>query len=214
MKPYQWAIAGLTLLMTALQPAAAQDALEGDPAAGQAKSAICAACHGADGNSVIGEWPKIAGQHEQYLRRHITLIRDGQRPVAQMAGIVMNLTDQDIADLAAWFSSQTPAPGVADPALAEAGETLYRAGNPDTGVPACIACHGPAGKGNPLTGYPRVAGQHAKYTSDKLKAYRGGAQWGPDDANSAVMVGVAQWLSDAEIEAVASYIQGLYKAGE
>lgn len=208
-----WAFAGL-FLMTAASTALAQAPLEGDPAAGQAKSTVCAACHGADGNSVIGQWPKIAGQHEQYLRRHITLIRDNKRPVAQMAGVVMNLTDQDIADLAAYYANQTMSPGVADPELADAGETLYRAGNAETGVPACLACHGPAGKGNPLTGYPWLAGQHAQYTADKLKAYRGGAQWGEDDANSAVMVGVARYLTDAEIEAAASYIQGLHKAGE
>jgi len=199
-------VAASLLLMTSMNALA-----QGDPEAGQEKSLTCAACHGADGNSMVPMWPKIAGQHEAYLTRHITLIRDGARPVPEMMGIVAMLTDQDIADLSAYFSAQTMSPGVADEALVELGEQLYLGGNPSEGVPACAACHGPAGEGNPLTGYPWVGGQHATYTASMLTKYRDGQQWGEDDGNSQIMTVVAEGLSDEEIVAVASYIQGLYR---
>lgn len=199
-------VAASLLLLTTFNAVA-----EGDPEAGQAKSATCAACHGADGNSTVAMWPKIAGQHEQYLNHHITLIRDGQRPVPEMMGIVAGLTDEDIADLSAYFASQAVSPGVADESLVALGEQLYRAGNAEEGVPACIACHGPAGEGNPYIGYPSLAAQHATYTAAMLAKFRDGTQWGENDANSAVMVGVARRLSDEEIQAVSSYIQGLYR---
>ncbi len=185
---------------------------EGDAAAGESKAAICAACHGLDGNSVVAMWPKLAGQHEQYLARHITLIKDGARSVPEMIGIVATLSDQDILDLAAYYASKTISPGAADENLVAAGESLYRAGNPEEGIPACTSCHGPAGEGNPLAGYPWVAGQHATYTENMLKKYRDGQTWGADDANSTVMVGVARRLTDEDITAVSSYLQGLYRA--
>jgi len=191
----------------------AQSALaEGDPAAGEQKSAVCAACHGTDGNSVNPMWPKIAGQHEQYLVRHVTLIRSNDRPVPEMYGIAQTLSDQDILDLAAYYNTQTISPGAADENLVAAGEQLYNAGNASEGIPACAACHGPAGEGNPYAGYPWLAGQHATYTGNMLKKYRDGTMWGEDDANSAVMVGVARRLTDEEIDAVSSYIEGLYRA--
>jgi len=187
---------------------------EGDAAAGQAKSAICAACHGVDGNSAVPNWPKLAGQHEQYLVRQISLIQSGKRPVPEMMGIVMGLSTQDIADLAAHFSAQKKSDGVADEAQVALGERTFRAGNAESGVPACMACHGPAGEGNPLAGYPALAGQHAVYTSNMLGRFRDGEHWGEDDATSRVMNGVAAELTDAEIAALASYIQGLYLRSE
>ena len=187
---------------------------EGDAAAGQAKSAICAACHGADGNSMVPNWPRLAGQHEQYLVRQVTLIQSGARPVPEMLGIVPGLSAQDIADLAAWFSSQSSSGGVADESQVALGERIFRAGNAESGVPACMACHGPAGEGNPLAGYPALAGQHAVYTSNMLTRFRKGENWGQDDASSQVMNGVAAELTDEEITAVASYIQGLYLRSE
>jgi len=187
-----------------------QGLAEGDASAGQAKSAICAACHGADGNSMVPNWPKLAGQHEQYLVRQVSLIQSGARPVPEMIGIVTSLTPQDIADIAAWYSGQTIVGGVADQAQIELGERLFRAGNRESGVPACMACHGPAGEGNPLAGYPALAGQHAVYTGNMLTRFRNGENWGEGDASSQVMNGVAAELTDAEIAAVASYIQGLY----
>jgi len=185
---------------------------KGDAAAGQAKSAICAACHGVDGNSMVPTWPKLAGQHEQYLVRQATLIKAGARMVPEMAGITPGLTEQDIEDLAAYFSSQTSNGGVADPLKVELGERIYRAGNAQTGVPACMACHGPAGEGNPLAGYPALAGQHSVYTAKMLTGFRAGENWGEKDAQSQVMNGSAAHLTDEEIEAVASYIEGLHLA--
>lgn len=186
----------------------------GDADAGQGKAAVCAACHGIDGNSIIPNWPKIAGQHESYLQRQITLIKSGDRPVPEMAGIVINLSDQDIADLAAYFSSQTSSAGLADETLLASGQMLYRSGNADTDIPACMSCHGPVGEGNPLSGYPALAGQHSVYTAKMLTGFREGVVWGDEDASSAVMTGVANRLTDPEIKAVASYIQGLYNVEE
>lgn len=183
----------------------------GDPEAGQAKSAICAACHGADGNSQVAVWPKIAGQHADYLARQTRMVRDQQRPVPQMYPMVMNLTDEDIDDIAAYFASQTVQPGVADERLVELGRSIYHGGNSDSGVPACMACHGPTGAGIPAVGYPMVRGQHADYSADRLRRYRGGEAW-EGDSNSAIMVGVAANLTDEEIEAVSSYMEGLHRA--
>ena len=185
---------------------------KGDAAAGQAKSAVCAACHGMDGNSMVPNWPKLAGQHEDYLARQITLIKAGARPVPEMMAITPGLSDQDIEDLAAYFASQANNGGVADESLVELGARVYRAGNAENGVPACMACHGPAGEGNPLSGYPALAGQHAVYTANMLNRFRNGENWGEKDASSQVMNGVAARLTPEEIQAVASYIEGLHLA--
>jgi cytochrome c553 len=185
---------------------------KGDAAAGQAKSAICAACHGMDGNSMVPTWPKLAGQHENYLVRQVTLIKSGARMVPEMAGIVPGLSGQDIEDISAYFSSQANNGGVADESKLETGERIFRAGNAETGVPACMACHGPAGEGNPLAGYPALTGQHSVYTAKALTRFRAGENWGEKDALSQIMNGSAAELTDEEIEAVASYIQGLHLA--
>ena len=147
---------------------------EGDAARGKEKSALCAACHGADGNSTLAMWPKLAGQHATYTRKQISLIKSGARSVPEMTAIVAGLSDQDIEDLAAYYAGQISAPAVADPALVNQGERLYRAGNPETGIPACMACHGPAGEGNPLAVYPALAGQHAAYLAKMLKGFKSG----------------------------------------
>ncbi len=201
-------MAGLSVLL------ACHVLAEGDAEAGKGKAAVCAACHGMDGNSVVAQWPKLAGQHQAYLARQVILIRDGGHPVPEMAGIVATLTDEDIDDLAAYFSAQTISPGIADESLVGLGERIYRAGNAESGVPACMACHGPAGEGNPLAGYPALASQHALYVTNMLNKYRDGVQWGPDDANSLVMSGAASELTDEEIAAVSSYVQGLHNAAE
>ena len=187
---------------------------KGDPAAGQAKSAICAACHGMDGNSTVPTWPKLAGQHEQYLVRQATLIKSGDRMVPEMAGIIPGLSEQDIEDVSAFFASQVNSGGVADESKIETGERIYRAGNADSGVPACMACHGPAGEGNPLAGYPALTGQHSVYTSKALTQFRAGENWGEKDAPSKIMNGSAAELTDEEIDAVASYVQGLHLNAE
>ena len=186
----------------------------GNADAGQSKAAICAACHGVDGNSVVPNWPKLAGQHEAYLHRQLVLIKDGSRPVPEMAGIAMGLSDQDMADLAAYFSSQTTSAGLTDESLRASGELLYRGGNAETDIPACISCHGPAGEGNPLAGYPSLAGQHAVYSEKMLNGFRAGTTWGADDASSKIMTDVAKRLTDQEIKAVSSYVQGLHSVKE
>lgn len=183
---------------------------KGDAAAGQAKSAICAACHGMDGNSAVPTWPKLAGQHESYLTRQATLIKSGARMVPEMAGITPGLSEQDIEDISAYFASQVNSGGVADESKVELGERIYRAGNAESGVPACMACHGPAGEGNPLSGYPALAGQHSVYTAKALTRFRAGENWGEKDAPSQIMNGSAAELTDEEIEALASYLQGLH----
>ena len=188
-----------------------QAVAEGDASAGQAKSAICSACHGADGNSMVPNWPKLAGQHADYLERQINLIKSGDRTVIEMSAFVASLSEQDIEDIAAWYSSQTNNGGVAAAeSAAVLGQRIYKAGNAESGVPACMSCHGPAGEGNPLAGYPALAGQHAAYTGKMLTAYSAGDNWGDDDGPSVVMNGVTAQLSSEEIDAVASYIQGLY----
>jgi cytochrome c553 len=192
--------------------AVAQTAAGGDAQAGQASSAICSACHGADGNSTVPQWPSLAGQHAAYLERQMELIRSNARPVPEMTAIVSGLSDSDVRNLAAFYSGQTRKIGVADESLVESGRRIYQAGNAESGVPACMACHGPVGEGNPLSGYPALAGQQSVYNTNLLKRFRDGAHWGEEDAPSLVMVGVAARLTVKEIEAVSSYIQGLHKA--
>lgn len=182
----------------------------GDAAAGKEKAAQCAACHGMDGNSVVAMWPKLAGQHAAYIERHLALIQSGARQVPEMAGIAAGLTQQDMADLAAYYAGQQISPGVADPALLELGQRIYRAGIAKREVPACMGCHGPAGEGNPLAGYPALAGQHAAYTANMLTRYEDGQDYGEDDEASQMMTEVTDTLLAEEIEALASYIQGLY----
>jgi cytochrome c553 len=196
------------LLALVLLLASGQSQAQGSAAAGQSKSAVCAACHGADGNSPNPIWPSLAGQHAEYLARQIEAFKSGDREDALMTSFAGPLSAEDIADLGAYFETQTLMPKTADPALVELGEQLYRGGVADRDVPACIACHGPAGKGNPLAGYPSVGGQHATDIENTLAAYASGAR--RSDASSNLMMrDIAALLSEAEIQAVASYMQGL-----
>jgi len=197
-------------ILLALAPLAAL--ASGDPVAGEQKAAVCAACHGADGNSAVAAWPKIAGQHHDYLARQTRMVRDQTRNVAQMYGLVMNLSDEDIDDISAYYAQQTIEPGVADEAYVELGRKVYHDGNRDSGVPACAACHGPAGGGIPGANYPMLRAQHADYTADRLNRYRAGEVNGGGDPYSRIMAGVAANLTDEEIQAVSSYIEGLYQA--
>jgi cytochrome c553 len=188
--------------------AAPLHAQQGDPAAGQAKSMTCAACHGADGNSVTAIWPSLAGQHETYTVRQLQAYSNAERADAGMQGFARTLSEQDMHDIGAFFAGQTLSPKGADPGLVERGERIYRGGIPDRGIAACIACHGPGGKGNPMAGYPRVSHQHADYLAATLRDYRSGAR--TSDANlNQMMRNVAELLLDDEIEALASYLQGL-----
>lgn len=204
---------GLTAAITVLAFAAASPALAADAGmagsaeAGQAKSVTCAACHGMDGNSLNPEWPSLAGQHEGYLIKALQTFRSGERKNVLMSGMAMPLTDEDIRDLSAYFAKQKRKGNVADPGLVTAGERLYRGGNKDTGVPACLACHGPTGQGNPAAGWPSIGGQHATYAAAQLVAYR--SKQRATDGDTQMMRNVASALTDDDIKAVTSYIQGL-----
>ena len=179
----------------------------GDATAGQAKAATCGACHGADGNSLAPNFPKIAGQGERYLIKQITDIKNGTRQVPEMTGFVMNLSDEDIADISAYFASKPASSGAANPDLVAAGKKIFSAGNEETGVPACIACHGAAGKGLEAAGFPRLAGQHAAYTEKQLKDFYSNKRTNDGDTN--VMRDIASRMHMDEIKAVSDYIQGL-----
>jgi len=178
----------------------------GDAAAGQQKSAVCAACHGMDGNSVNPLWPKLAGQHPSYIVKQLKEFKGGVRNDQTMAPMAMPLSDADMDDLAAYFSSQKQQGGEADPAQVELGEKIYRAGNPASGVAACAACHAPNGSGNPAANFPAISGQHAPYVEKALTDFRSGTR--SNDVNK-MMRGVAGSMTDTEIKAVAQYIQGL-----
>ena len=197
------ATAGVILWFAATAPALAVD---GDVDAGQAKSAPCAACHGAQGVSVNPEWPNIAGQHAGYIVLQLEAYKEGERQNALMTPMSMPLDDEDRADLAAYYAAQTLEGGTADPDLVPLGERIYRGGNTQTGVSACAGCHGPSGYGNPGAKMPRLAGQHATYVANQLRLYASGER---RSDMSQMMRNIASAMSDAEIEAVASYVQGL-----
>lgn len=185
----------------------------GDAAAGQTKAAVCAACHGVDGNSADPQFPKIAGQHAEYIAQQLALFKSSKRVNPIMLGFAITLSDQDMADLAAYFASQTVKPDIADEALVAVAEPIYRGGDAKRGIPACMSCHGPAGHGNPVAMYPSVAGQHAQYTAAILRRFRDGEVHGDATVpNAKIMAQVAKPLTDAEIDALASYMQGLHSA--
>jgi cytochrome c553 len=178
----------------------------GSKEAGQAKAATCSACHGMDGNSLSPEWPNLAGQGEVYIVRQLKAFHAGQRQNVLMSPMAAILSDQDMADLAAYFSSQTVRGGEADPSKFKAGQRVYRSGNVNAQVMACAGCHGPDGRGNAPAGFPAIHGQHSTYVAAQLRAYKSGAR--STDPNQ-MMRTVAASLSEDEIDAVASFIQGL-----
>ena len=180
----------------------------GDPQAGEQNAAVCAGCRGQGGaKPVMGVYPKLSGLGEKYLYRQLVAIKSKERNIPEMTGILDNMSDQDLQDLAAYFDSQEMVVSQADPDLVDQGSALYRGGNMATGVPACAGCHNPQGNGNAPAGYPALGGQNAEYLVKQLKAYRDGDR--NNGANAAIMMDVAAKLTDAEIEAVSSYISGL-----
>ena len=186
--------------------------LKGDPTAGEAKAVTCGACHGVDGNSAVPNFPKLAGLGEKYLVKQMQDIRSGLRPVAVMAGQVDNMTDQDLADIAAYYDSQVRSPEMADSELIELGRKVYMSGIMDRKVAACSGCHSPSGKGNAPAGFPALAGQHADYIAAQLKMFRKGYEdpaGRVNDGDSKIMRTTAFELSDLEIQAVAAYASGL-----
>ena len=198
-------LAGFLLACTALQ---AEGLVEGDAASGKAKAITCTACHGTEGNSVNPEWPNIAGQNAAYTVAQLEAFKSGKRQNALMSSQAMLLTEQDMADLAVYFEGlPAAAQAVADPNLIVRGEALYRGGDLESGAAACLACHGPTGRGNPAAGYPLLAGQHAVYTSKQLNDYASGVR--QSDGKTRQMRDIASRLDKDDIEALASYIQGL-----
>ena len=178
----------------------------GDAAAGQAKSAVCVACHGPDGNSMNPIWPKIAGQHEGYIVKQLQDFKSGVRTDATMLPMVAALTEEDMVNLAAFFNSQETKLGQADAAVVDLGKKIFNNGNSESGVAACSACHAPNGAGNPAANFPQLAGQHAPYTEKQLTAFRDGTR---ANDGSKMMQNVAAQMTDEEIKAVSQYIQGL-----
>jgi cytochrome c553 len=184
----------------------------GDAAAGKEMSVACGACHGADGNSMVPTFPKLAGQGEKYLLKQLQDIRDGARPIPTMAGQLDGKSDQNLADIAAFYAAQASSGGQTDPELLALGEKVYRSGVAERNVAACTACHSPTGKGNAPAGFPALAGQHAEYTATQLRAYRKGYEddtGRTNDGDAKIMRTTAFGLSDGEIEAVSSYVAGL-----
>jgi cytochrome c553 len=191
--------------------------ISGSADAGAAKAAVCTACHGVNGNSSNPEWPNLAGQNAVYILEQLEMFKSGKRNNPIMQPIIAPLTGQDFADLAVYFSSQTPAGLEADPSYWKAGEALYKSGDPSRDIPACTACHGPAGQGNPAAGYPALRAQHAVYTMKQLQDYRAQNRYrdAADPArvnstrNSVMMTTIAARLTPEDIRNLASYLQGL-----
>jgi cytochrome c553 len=189
---------------------------------GATKAAICTACHGPNGNSSVAEWPSLAGQSAVYLAEQVRLFKVKARVNPVMQPIVDPLTDQDIDDIAVYFEAQTPVGLEADPSYWQAGEALYKAGDTSRNIPACVACHGPVGRGNLGAGYPALRAQHSVYTVKQLTDFASGVRYPAPAAdapategkpaasrNGPMMITVAQRLTPEDIRNVASYIQGL-----
>ncbi len=189
-------------------PAAAQSLVEGDADAGQARTITCTACHGPEGNSVNPLWPNIAGQHATYTVATLKAFQEGKRQNALMSSQAMMLSEEDINNIAVYYENlPAAAQSVANPDTVAEGERLYRGGDSENGIAACIACHGPTGRGNAAAGYPALNGQHAAYTAKQLQDYASGAR--QSDGVTEVMQTIASRLSQDDIDALASYLQGL-----
>jgi cytochrome c553 len=199
------ALSGLTLAAVTAQ---AESLVNGSIETGKTKSLTCNACHGAEGNSLNAVWPNIAGQNAPYIQAQLAAFKSGVRKNALMSSQAMLLSDEDMANLAVYFESLPGAvQSVADEKLLVRGEALYRGGNKEKGVPACLACHGPTGRGNPAAKYPALNGQHAAYTAMQLSAYADGTRIGAGKVQ--IMPGIASQLDPEDIQAVSSYVQGL-----
>ena len=180
----------------------------GDPKSGESKVAVCSACHGADGNSVVGLWPSLAGQNEKYLLKQLRLVKSGDRVIDSLVGLLDNLDDSDLEDISAFYASKKNKVGQVEESKLELGRKLYYAGNLEKGVPSCSACHSPRGLGNGPAAYPLLSGQQPDYVAKALKDYRSGARINEDP--SKIMAAIAYKLDDTEIEALSSFVHGLY----
>lgn len=186
----------------------------GKAASGEAKAALCTACHGPQGNSVNPEWPRLAGQSAVYIAGQLKLFRSGVRDNPIMKPLAASLSDQDINDLAVYYEAQTPTGLEADPSYWKPGEAVYLSGDTARGVPACVACHGPVGRGNLAAGYPALRAQQSVYVVKQLNDYASGARYtgaaAPrTDPNAVMMLTLAKRMTPEEIRDVASYVQGM-----
>jgi cytochrome c553 len=212
------AAAAVFALAAGMPAAFAAEAPVGSPQAGAVVAAkSCQSCHGENGNSAIPAQPNLAGQNAAYLREQLALFKAKKRSNPIMQAAVDPLSDQDVADVAAYYAAQTPAGLVADPSYWKAGEALYSSGDPARNIPACTACHGPAAQGNPAAGYPALRAQHSAYTVKQLQDYLTQNRYrDPADpskvhstANSAMMSTIASRLTPEDIRNLASYLQGV-----
>ena len=180
----------------------------GNADSGKDKVATCVACHGQDGNSMVGLWPSLAGQNANYLVRQLQHIKSGKRSIAVMAGLLDNFSKEDLDDIAAFYASKNNTIGQVEADKVELGRKLYYSGSLEKGIPACTACHSPKGKGNAPAGYPLLSGQQADYVTKSLKNYRSGER--NNDESSQMMMAIAYKLDDVEIDALSSFINGLH----
>ncbi len=201
-------VVSLLLTLGVAGAATAAQTVKGDAAAGQAKTAVCGACHNPDGNSLAPNFPKLAGQGQRYLEKQLHDIKSGKRTVLEMTGMLTAFSDQDLADIAAYFSSEKGSVGAADPKLVERGRSLFNGGDLEKGMPACTGCHSPNGAGIALAGFPHLSGQHSQYVTKQLTDFREGNR--TNDGDAMTMRTIAGKLSNHDIEALASYIQGLH----
>lgn len=203
----------------AAEGSASHAAIVGSAEAGAAKAATCLACHGINGNSSNPEWPSLAGQNGAYISEQLRLFRGGQRAATPNA-LVMTaqaaaLSDQDILDIGAYYATQSPTGLEADPSYWQAGEKLYRAGDTARQIPACAACHGPVGRGNPAAGYPALRAQHSVYTVKQLEEYATSTRYADlagksyASRNGHMMATIAKRLTKEDVRDLASYIQGM-----
>ena len=201
-------VSSLSVFAAAGEMAEAKPMKKGDAEKGSKLVGTCVACHGVDGNSVVGQWPTLAGQRESYLFEQLEHIRDEERVIAVMKGLLNNYSDDDLRDVSAFYASQKTKVSQADEANLALGQQIYRAGNLKSGVPACTGCHGPAGKGLESAQYPMLGGQKAEYVVTSLVAYQTGER--AIDEHGKIMQGIATRLTIEEIRAVAYYVSGLY----
>ena len=198
------ALATVALSLSGLAHSADNKVAKPDLAAGEAKAAVCLACHTADGSRGLPTYPILQGQHPEYLVKQLAEFKEGKRKNSIMSGMAAALTPEDMRNIAAFYASKKPKPGTAkNQDLVAVGEKIYRGGIAKKGVPACAGCHSPNGAGIPAQ-YPRLSAQHADYTKAQLTAFRQGER-----GNSAQMSTISANLSDKEIEALADYIAGL-----
>lgn len=181
---------------------------------GATKATVCTSCHGPNGNSINPEWPRLAGQSAIYIAQQLRLFRAGLRDNPIMKPMASTLSDQDISDVAVYFESQTISGLEADPSNVKAGEALYRRGDKARNIPACVACHGPLGRGNLAGGYPELRAQQSVYVTKQLNDYASGARYtgtnvAQADPNSVMMLTIAKRLTAEDIRNVASYVQGM-----